>query len=117
MDIFYFKFLGLQIGKNSAGQDVIEAGTSEKLVSLLADQSVPVVDFIKEFLLTFRIIMGPIKLLTMLIDRFDFQLPENPTEEDIEYHKKYEGINYIYELYQIKKIILIQIRNHEIESD
>ena len=58
-------------------------------------------DFTREFLYSYRIIIGPIKLLTMLIDRYprldafviffryDFMPPNNCTKENLEYHTKY----------------------------
>lgn len=71
------------------GKDIIVAGTIEKLVSILADSGLQNFDYIKTFLYSYRSIIGPMKLITMLIERFEFPLPENATPEEEEIHKKY----------------------------
>jgi len=81
-------------GNNAEGspRKLIAAGVLEKLVSRLADQRLPDQSFIKEFFYTYRNIIAPIKLLTMLIERFDFNLPPNPTESDLEYYNHYQTV-------------------------
>eukprot|EP01119_Soliformovum_irregulare_P015053 TRINITY_DN4190_c0_g1_i1.p1 TRINITY_DN4190_c0_g1~~TRINITY_DN4190_c0_g1_i1.p1 ORF type:complete len:703 (+),score=212.29 TRINITY_DN4190_c0_g1_i1:2305-4413(+) len=92
-EIFYGsaneKSEGLVTVKNDVDVDVIIAGSVENLVSKLADAGIPDPNFVKEFLLSFRLIMGPIKLLTMLIERYDAQPPKDAPESDVKFFERY----------------------------
>eukprot|EP01114_Cavostelium_apophysatum_P011212 TRINITY_DN2541_c0_g1_i1.p1 TRINITY_DN2541_c0_g1~~TRINITY_DN2541_c0_g1_i1.p1 ORF type:complete len:681 (-),score=176.74 TRINITY_DN2541_c0_g1_i1:62-2104(-) len=68
---------------------VVASATIEKLVSRLADAGLPDYDYIRAFLNSYRSVIGPLNLLNMLIERFDFPLPDNASKEDIDYREKF----------------------------
>jgi len=71
------------------GRKHIVAGTVENLVSRLADQYVPDAEYAKQFLFSFRNIIGPYKLFTMLLERYEFIPPILEQKESLEIYSKY----------------------------
>jgi len=74
------------------GKKLIVAATMEKLVSSLADGEVPDLEFVKDWLLSYRLIMGPLRLLNLLIERHSFTPPKGATSDDLEFHKIYSPV-------------------------
>mmetsp|Transcript_354 Transcript_354/g.481 ORF Transcript_354/g.481 Transcript_354/m.481 type:complete len:851 (-) Transcript_354:27-2579(-) len=94
-----FVTLGIETGSISqgivtepgpTGRPEIVAGHWEYLVSRLADHRVIDGEYAKDFLYSFRYIIGPWKLLSMLIDRYHYKPPSDAPKADIKYYDKYE---------------------------
>ncbi|KAJ3107489.1 hypothetical protein HDU97_004085 [Phlyctochytrium planicorne] len=66
----------------------VMAGTPEKLIERLTDEDEKDANFLDTMLLTYRSFMSPDDFFQNLLDRFNCELPADPTPEDIEYFAK-----------------------------
>lgn len=60
------------------------AGTPEKLIERATDPLIAEDDFIDKLLMSFRSFTKPIDFFDSLIARFNAELPENPSDEDVQ---------------------------------
>lgn len=67
------------------GKLQVMAGTVEKLIERLTDAELPDEEFLDTMLLTFRSFISPPEFFDWLVSRFNCELPENPSAEDVQY--------------------------------
>jgi len=70
----------------------VMAGTIDKLIERATDGSEKDETFLDIFLLTYRAYIKPKEMLQLLIDRFNCELPPDPSEEDIKYFEDMKGL-------------------------
>ncbi|ORX54270.1 hypothetical protein BCR36DRAFT_581893 [Piromyces finnis] len=70
----------------------VMAGTIDKLIERATDGSEKDDTFLDIFLLTYRAYIKPKEILQLLIDRFNCELPSDPSDEDIKYFEDMKGL-------------------------
>lgn len=70
----------------------VMAGTIDKLIERATDDSEKDNSFLEIFLLTYRAYVKPLEFFQLLSNRFNCELPPNPTEDDITYFEDMKGL-------------------------
>ena len=67
--------------------DLLMAATLERLVDILTAVDLCDEEFLDTFLMSYRSFLKPVELFDTLLSRFDAQLPDNATPEELDYYK------------------------------
>eukprot|EP00835_Amoeboradix_gromovi_P005114 NODE_451_length_8312_cov_0.348594.p2 type:complete len:846 gc:universal NODE_451_length_8312_cov_0.348594:8085-5548(-) len=84
---------------------VLMAATVERFLEILTNPELCDEDFLDTFLMCYRSFLKPLELFDTILSRFDAQLPENASPEEIEYYR----VNIIQLQSQVMKIFDVWI--------
>ncbi|KAJ3203373.1 hypothetical protein HK099_001534 [Clydaea vesicula] len=78
----------VMILRNVKKHQIVMAATSDKLIEKATNCQEKDLEFLDTLFMSFRTFLKPLDFLDILIAKFNSQLPENPTIEDIEFYNK-----------------------------